>query len=301
VKHSEQPPAMDYFARARSALGTTTIALRLDPLQLEIGGLDDDLARVLRERYAPYAAPAADGADVLRIRVVADERDHFIPPGEPMALVQIRIACDGDRVRYMSHRIAGWFDTLGGEGLAVMGRTEYQTKPRAIENFVRAAVAWQAACRGGALVHAASAVWQGSGFLFYGESGAGKSTLAACNRRARIVSDDLSLVLPDADGRLLLTGSPFRGTYEGGEPVVGRFPVAAGFRLIKAERAAVRAVGRVQALSELVGNLPFVADKFVERPDLFQAVERAFAPVPLAHLHFRKDDTYWDAIEAAGL
>jgi hypothetical protein len=212
----------------------------------------------------------------------------------------MRLACEGDRVRYMSHRIAGWFDTRAGRGLAVMGRTEYQPKTREIENFIRAAVAWQAACRGGALVHAASAVWNDRAFLFYGESGAGKSTLAASNRRAQVVSDDLSLLMPDDSGRLQLTGSPFRGTYEDGPPVVGRFPLAAGFRLIKAERAEVRSVPRSQSLSELVGNLPFVAEKFAERPDLFGSVERAFAAVPLAHLHFRKDDSYWDAIAAAG-
>jgi hypothetical protein len=115
-----------------------------------------------------------------------------------------------------------------------------------------------------------------------------------------VVSDDLSLLMPDDSGRLQLTGSPFRGTYEDGPPVVGRFPLAAGFRLIKAERAEVRSVPRSQSLSELVGNLPFVAEKFAERPDLFGSVERAFAAVPLAHLHFRKDDSYWDAIAAAG-
>ncbi len=54
-------------------------------------------------------------------------------------------------------------------------------------------------------------------------------------------------------------------------------------------------------MSELVGNLPFVAESFAERPDLFQRVASAFANVPLSHLHFRKDDSYWDAIEAAGL
>ena len=55
------------------------------------------------------------------------------------------------------------------------------------------------------------------------------------------------------------------------------------------------------AFGQLVGNLTFVAEAFRERPDLFASVEAAFAPVPLFHLHFRKDDSYWDAIEAAGL
>jgi hypothetical protein len=117
------------------------------------------------------------------------------------------------------------------------------------------------------------------------------------------VSDDLSLVLP-RDGALELVGSPFRGTYEGGERVVGSFPLAAGFRLVKAEgaeEAEVRSVPRVRAFAELVANLPFVAEAYHADPALFERVERAFARVPLAHLRFRKDDTYWDAIERAGL
>ena len=63
----------------------------------------------------------------------------------------------------------------------------------------------------------------------------------------------------------------------------------------------VRPVARVRALSELVGNLPFVAEAFPLRPDLFDSVQRAFAGIELAHLHFRKDDSYWEAIEKAGL
>jgi len=83
--------------------------------------------------------------------------------------------------------------------------------------------------------------------------------------------------------------------------VVGRFPLAAGFRLIQAPEADVRPVARIRALSELIGNLPFVAEAFGERPDLWDGVERTFRDVPLAHLHFRKDDSYWDAIDRAGL
>ena len=162
-------------------------------------------------------------------------------------------------------------------------------------------MAWCAAERGGALVHGASAVRDGRGYLFYGESGAGKSTLSAVNTRARIVSDDLSLVLPRPGGGLDLIGSPFRGTYEDGEPVVGRFPLAAGFRIVKADRAEVRPAERLIAFGQLVGNLTFVAEAFGARPDLFASVEAAFAAVPLFHLHFRKDDSYWDAIAAAGL
>jgi len=121
------------------------------------------------------------------------------------------------------------------------------------------------------------------------------------NRRAVIVSDDLSLLLPREGGGLDLVGSPFRGTYEGGAPVLGRFPLAAAFRIVKAPEAEVTPAPRAVVFGQLVGNLTFVAEAFGPRPDLFASVERAFTSVPLFHLAFRKDDSYWDAIDAAGL
>ncbi len=70
--------------------------------------------------------------------------------------------------------------------------------------------------------------------------------------------------------------------------------------MIQAPTAQVRPVDQRQALAELVGNLPFVAEAFDSRPDLFDQTLRVFSSLPLAHLQFRKDDTYWDAIAEAG-
>jgi hypothetical protein len=292
---------MEFFERARPACGDCSVALTLHRVRIVLLGLDVEVAAQLRRRYGPYASDAIDDDMGLRVRVAAEPTEYFIQPPPSPEFNPVLLKCDGARVRFLGYRAAGWFDTFDGCGRLLLARGEYEPAERALENYIRAAVAWQAASRGGALVHAASAVWRDSGFLFYGESGAGKSTLAACNRRARVVSDDLSLVLPDDTGRPELVGSPFRGTFEGGDPVVGRFPLAAGFRLIQDSQADVRAIPRVQALAELVGNLPFVAEGFSDRPDLFREVERTFAGLPLAHLHFCRDDSYWDAIGRAGL
>jgi hypothetical protein len=230
------------------------------------------------------------------VSVRLDPRAYFLEPPERPEFNPVFLDYAEGRVRYLGYKVAGWFDTSGGEGVLVLAQGTYEPDLRSFENYIRAAVAWQAARRGGALVHAASAVLAGRAYLFYGESGAGKSTLAACNRRGTVVSDDLSLVLPAADGRPELVGSPFRGTYEEGDPVVGSFPVAAGFRLIQDTRAAVVPVARTRALAELVGNLTFVAELYGRVPELWEALERTFRDVPLAHLHFARDDSYWDAI-----
>ncbi len=296
----EQPQPMGFFDRRRPPAGPHVVTLRLGPLEIEISGLDDRLAEMLIRRYTVYATRSPGGSGALQVRLTREPVECFIDSPERDEVVRVLLACDGERIRYMSYRVAGWFDTVGGHGDLLLARTESEPAQRALENYIRAAVAWQAACRGGVLVHAASAVWQNKAYLFYGESGAGKSTLSASNRRARVVSDDLSLILPGDHGGLDLVGSPFRGTYEEGDPVVGRFPLTAGFRLIQAAMAQVTAVPRIRAMAELVGNLPFVAEAFGDRPDILSQVERTFADVPLAHLQFAKDDTYWDAIAAAG-
>jgi hypothetical protein len=292
---------MEFFRAPRSRQGERRVTLGLGDLYLVISGLGEDLADRLRRRFRPFTDEATEGSEGLHIELAVEPTDYFIdPPPEP-APNRVLLASDGERVRYLGYRLAGWFDTSGGEGQILLAGGDVEPPERALENYVRAAVAWQAASRGGALVHAASAVRDGRAYLFYGESGAGKSTLAACNRRGRVISDDLTLVLPGPGGDLEIVGSPFRGTYEEGEPLLGRFPLAAGFRIVKDVEASVRAVSRLRALAELVGSLPFVAEAFARRPDLFEQVERSFAACPLAHLHFRKDDSFWDAIEQAGL
>jgi hypothetical protein len=290
---------MDYFRAERPRLGERSLGIVLGEVQLLFRGIDSELEERLNERYAPFRVTDPDPRSTLLVEVLREERDYFIEPAARPEFNPVLLDCEGERVRYLGYRVAGWFDAGPGRGELLLARGSFEPADRAVENYIRASVAWLAAARGGALVHAASAVLNGKGYLFYGESGAGKSTLAECNRRARVVSDDLSLVLPGPDGGPELLGSPFRGTYEEGETVTGRFPLVAGFRIVQDRRAEVRPVSRPRALAELVGNLPFVAEAFGKRPDLFDRLQRAFGEMPLAHLHFRKDESYWDAILSA--
>ncbi len=299
----KKPPPQEFFDAERPAAGSQRVGIRLGELALEIHGLDEALAGALATRYAPYADRETVGVGAVDIRFGLEEIEYFIDPPATPRFNEVRLEYDVERkrVRYLGYRVAGWFDVDGGNGVVLLARGSFEPPVSALENYVRSCVAWQAATRGGALVHAASAIWQDGGYLFYGESGAGKSTLCENTRRARVVTDDLSLLLPDSDGALKLIGSPFRGTYTGGEPVEGAYPVRAGFRLLRGDRPEVREVPRVRALSEFVGNLPFVAESFTRRPDLFASIHEAMAPIPLAHLYFTRDDRYWDAIEASGI
>jgi hypothetical protein len=291
---------MEFFETERPPAGDRRFPIALGPLRIELEGLDALLLSAVEERWGPWRAPEGERGAKLHVRVGREARDYFIAPPKTTETQPVLLECDGDRVRLVSYRAAGWFDTEDGEGRLLLSHGEFESRVLAMENYVRAAVGWQSLSRGGALVHSSSAVLDGRGYLFYGESGAGKSTLVAVNRRGRVLSDELSLVMPDDTGVLHVVGTPFR-TDIGVEPVVGVFPLVAGFRLVKADVAEVHAVPRSVAMGELVGSLPFVAEFFSQRPDLFERLERSFADLPLARLSFRKDDSYWDAIADAGL
>ena len=297
-----QPLGPEYFVPQRPAAGSRRVELAFDALRLGVDGLDDALAEALVERYGPYVrtSPSAE-PPALEVRVAREARDYFIEPPAAAEFNPVWLAVQGSRVSFLGYRLAGWFDVKGARGEMLLAGGAYEPELRAIENYIRCAVAWCAAESGGALVHSASIVRNGKAYLFFGESGAGKSTLSAADTEGRVVSDDLSLLLPRPGGGLDLVGSPFRGTYEEGDPVVGRFPLAAGFRIVKDVRAEVRKAPRALVFGQLVANLTFVAEAFNVRPDLFASIDAAFSSVPLHHLHFRKDDSYWDAIDAAGL
>ncbi len=300
MRRPETPPAMDFFATPRRPAGQERVVIGMGALPIALEGLDAPLRALLVRRYGKYVLADDSSGAALTVRLKCADTDYFIDPPEQPELNPVLVTPEADRVRMLGYRVAGWFEIAGGQGEIVLASGDYEPPDRAIENYIRVAVAWLAAARGGALVHAASAVRHGNGYLFYGHSGAGKSTLSECNRSAEVVSDDLSLVLPGERGGLELVGSPFRGTYEGGEPVLGSYSLRAGFRILQAPEARVEEVSRAVAWSGLLANLPFVNDSFQARPELLARVQQAFADLPLAHLHFRKDDSYWDAIDAAG-
>lgn len=296
---SGEPPPRAFFEPPRKAAGNRRFVLALGPLAIALERLDEARESDLRTRFGAYEGQGEPPASALKVELGMEERAYFLDPPEKPELNPVFLGFDPDgAIRYLGYKAAGWFDPISRAGVLLLAKGTYEPDVRAIENYVRAAVAWLAAMSGGALVHAASAVWKGKGYIFYGESGAGKSTLAESNERGQIVSDDLSLVLPDRDRKLHLVGSPFRGTYEGGPPVHGMFPLAAGFRLIKADEAAIEQIPRSRGLAELVGNLPFVAEAVEQRPEVLAGIARAFDGVPLGHLEFKKgDDSWWEVVE----
>ncbi len=312
------PPDAAFFDNAMvSPIGESSARVDFDALSIVFEGMSAEWHAAFLQRYAPWSGVVAPDRTAprpadLTLECGLGERDHYVepPPAGVSAINPVAIEVDEDgpghsRIRVCTYGLAATFSTRGGRGRAIFAHTDYDPRERAVENILRVATAWLAAARGGLLMHRASIVRDGAAWLFFGQSGAGKSTLAALNTKGQVLSDDLTLILPGADGRPRAIGTPFRGTYTGGPPRPGAWPVKAAFRLRKArgsESSEVLPVRRSLGNAMAIANLPFLVDKLHARRDLFPGVEKIFSAFPIRALRFRKDDpAFWDAIEAAGL
>ena len=294
----ESPPALERFRAWTRPAGSGTARLEISGIAIEFEGLPRDLAERMTVDYAPFLGTPTGIGKPLQVRAYAAPLDYFLRPATA-GPEKYRMLTDLDAgvFRTMSYRLASWIDLRRREGALAFASGEYDPAPRALQNFVRSAIAWLALDSPGFLLHGAGIVRSGRAYLFYGPSGAGKSTLAAMNHEGDVISDDLTLVLSRPEGPAA-AGGPFRGTYTRGAPVVGTYPIAGFYRLRKDERTSVRPDDGA-CFADLLGNLPYVVDQLPRHPHLIDRVRALVAGATLRYLHFSRDESIWTAIDAA--
>jgi hypothetical protein len=295
---SVTPPAVDAFRAWTHPAGSCAARIDISGISVEFEGLPGPLAERMSVVYAPYIGPPTGVGRPLRVRMRSAPIEYFVPPGFTAGAAEfyrMHTALEDGVFRTVSYRLASWIDVDRREGVLALGGGELDPAPRALENFLRSAVAWLALESGGFFLHGASIIRRGRAFLFYGPSGAGKSTLAALSTEGEVISDDLTLVLKRPEG-LVAAGGPFRGTYRQGEPVVGTFAVAGFYRLRKDTRTEVRADDG-GCFADLLGNLPFVVDLLPGRQHLIDRVRALVEGVPFRYLHFRNDTSFWPEVD----
>jgi hypothetical protein len=290
------PPSPDEIAALPPFAGGRSVRLALPDLVVLIEGLPAGQADGFLERYRPFAADG-DGDCDLRVMVRDARRSEWLPPDEG-GRYRMAAAPEPGGLRLAAHGFAGWFRARDRVGAVALCHGRYDPPERALENYLRACVAWVALERGGLLLHSASIVRGGAAYLFFGASGAGKSTLASLDREGRIVSDDLTLLMPGPGGRLHVVGTPFRGTYTAGDPVTGRHPLHSAYRLRQDERTFVARASAARATAALLANLTFVIDQIGRVPGLAERLEPRLRGIPTYELHFRRAPDFWRALEA---
>ena len=184
-----------------------------------------------------------------------------------------------------------------GEVSAVKGaahlRAHPQAEPADIGYFLRVVLAVQAFARGGMLFHTAGIVHGGQGYAFFGVSGSGKTTAAHFSAPDPVLNDDLVLLWPAADGWAMYA-TPF-GRRRGEARVA---PLRALLRLVKDQGVFLAPMPVSRALGELVANTPVLSAGTLWLPEVLARWEALLSAVPVYALHFRRDATFWEVIDA---
>ncbi len=159
--------------------------------------------------------------------------------------------------------------------------------------FLRVAVAMNAFTHGAMLFHAACVVHHEKGYLLFGLSGSGKTTAARLSDPDPVLNDDLLLLWPD-DGRWFVYSTPF-GKRRGTRMVA---PLQAVLRLVQDKAVFLEPLSKGRALTELVANTPIISADRILLPELMTRWTQFIDEVPVRALHFRKDNTFWEVIDA---
>lgn len=159
--------------------------------------------------------------------------------------------------------------------------------------FLRVAVAMNAFTQGAMLFHAACIAHHDKGYLLFGISGSGKTTAAQLSDPDPVLNDDLVLLWPDGEGWVVYS-TPF-GKRRGTCRVVH---LQAALRLVQDEKVFLEPISKGRALTELVANTPIISADRVLLPELMTRWTQFIDQVPVRALHFRKDSTFWEVIDA---
>ncbi len=161
-------------------------------------------------------------------------------------------------------------------------------------------LAWGMLSRlGGALVHGAAAVHEGTGWVFAGRSGAGKSTLAGlCHAQGwRILNDDRAMVFRRG-GEWRVAGTPWHGS--GCFAEAEEAPLGGLFLLRQAATERVQLLPAVQARLAMldVAAVPWFEDSWAQ--GTLDGLNRLVREIKPAQFHFTKTAAAVEALAGEG-
>jgi len=275
-------------------------------LALETRRLPATMLADLARRYTAFAdAETTAAIDAFRLTVC-------VRPGAPLlpwradGVLPLRTRRIGRWVLCVTPGEVGCFDLAARRGRITL-------RPHGnVENCLRVLVGWEAAQRGGLLLHASGVVRQhassdtrqhasgntraAGAFVFFGPSGAGKSTVARLSARWPVLSDDLVLIERTAAG-YQACGVPFRGNEWTAPRLNVRAPLIGLLALEQAPHHARLPLSHGAGAARLVAATPFVTTCPHGAAAVMGAALTLTAMTPVARLQFRKDDGFWEVLQ----
>jgi hypothetical protein len=159
--------------------------------------------------------------------------------------------------------------------------------------FLRVALTCQAFARDGLIFHTAAILHHGRGYAFFGTSGSGKTTAARLSAPDPVLNDDLVVLWP-GDAGWTMVATPFGKRRSD----VRRAPLSALLRLVQSPQVSLDRLPPGRALAELVANSPVISGDPEWLPTLMERWEAVLREVPVYALQFRREASFWEAIDA---
>ncbi len=255
-----------------------------------MSGVPVHLLDRLTERYSPFLASVPEAHEVA-LEAGESRYLHHIPG----SLLRLEESRDDQGEVLVSHNFAA--RRAGNHGRLLLSAPEdAEDSLMAIENYLRWTLADMALDHGGFIFHAAGLAKNGSAYVFFGPSGAGKSTIVSLSPGARILSDDLVLVLQGQSGWQAAT-TPFKGMFPQGAKDRAVYPLAGLFRLVQSPSLALAKLPVGLAVGMAMACCPFVSDPLKRHGKLMKLVEQCCRETGVSELRFRRDSSFWNLVE----
>jgi hypothetical protein len=272
-----------------SATATAASKLRQSAVVVEIGGVPIRLRcdnavflEQIEERYAGDVS--SSGYAVFDFEIHLAPQDNASGDGEPEVTWE-----SGRWLMKRGDLRAEWNPS------SLQGTIEQPINPFSLDSVLRILRTLLLAREGGFLLHASSAIRNGSAFLFSGGSGAGKTTMArVAPADVAVLTDEVSYVTR-TDHEYFAVGTPFCG----GLARVGaneRAPIEGLYLLAKGPENKIEPIAGAEAVRALLRNVLFFAlePDFVEM--VFDAAVDFVDRVPIRRLTFTPDFRVWEML-----
>jgi hypothetical protein len=289
------PDEFDFdFSRS---FGTSSLTLKIGPLEMQIDGLSIRQARDLTEGFLPFVVERPARPDV-RIGLRPARTNHFLRAPADGVTETYRLEClrTDDHLSLWSYEFAGRLDYSKRRAVLSIVEEQGERFDRGLENFLRVLTASFILEQGGMLLHASGVVRDGVAHLFFGPSGRGKTTVTLLSPRDVVLSDDLSLIVRNGE-RFEAAGIPFGMAHHRTPDTRDSFPIASLNSLVQAPDVGREPLTGARALAEICASLPFVMQETGQSRKALEVAGRLLQAVPAYRLRFRKDPSFWDVLE----